>query len=106
MRLALHEAQWWWEREYNLDVGTLGLLLLLIRPQVDFQAVSAKMGTTVAAAKSRLNRVKDRMEFLMKSKEAIKNAKPGPASPSKPAEQDEEEPKPEKSYIDELAEDL
>jgi hypothetical protein len=64
------------------------------------------MGTTVAAAKSRLNRVKDRMEFLMKSKEAIKNAKPGPASPSKPAEQDEEEPKPEKSYIDELAEDL
>jgi hypothetical protein len=66
------------------------------------------MGTSAAAAKSRLARVKDRVEFLMKSKEATKDAKSEPASPSKPAEQDkeEEESKPEKSYIDELAEDM
>lgn len=65
------------------------------------------MGTTVIAAKSRYRRVKERVDFVMESKEATKKAKSEPASPSKPATQDKEEPpKAKKSYNDELAEDM
>lgn len=65
------------------------------------------MGTTVIGVQSRMRRVKARVNFLLESKEATKGAKSEPASPSKPAKQDKEEgPKPDKSYLDQLAEDM
>ncbi|KAF3384465.1 hypothetical protein F1880_002878 [Penicillium rolfsii] len=74
---------------------------------INFEAVAAKMNCSVIGAKSRYRRVKERVDFVMDSKELTKDTNSEPASPSKPAKQSgEENPKPKKTKVDELAEDM